>query len=745
MSRTVSAIRLGLVSSTAALTVLFAWLAHEAIEGRAVSLSAPFMPSMGMALAVRVDALAALFAILVCGIGALVAAYSASYVEHATGRFYLHLTLFFAAMLGLVVADDLLLLYVCWELTSVSSFFLVGFHHERPEARAAAHHALLVTVLGGLCLFAGLVMIGVAGESFRISELIERDTLRDHHLYAPALILVALGAFTKSAQVPFHSWLPRAMEAPTPASAYLHAATMVKAGVYLLARFSPLLAGTALWSGLLAPVGAITALLGAARALGETKLKRVLAYSTISALGVLVALLGAGTSKAVVAAMVYVVAHALYKGALFLGAGAIHHASGVDDVRELRGLRRAAPLVALAMLLAAASLAGAPPLLGFLGKDLAYEGLWPAVPGDLAALASLLAAFLASALFVAVAVELGLRPFLGRPAGRLAGARDPTPWLWGPPMILAALGLAVGVAPRLLAPLAAAAAADVLRAPVPASAALLHGLTPAVILSVATLAAGALVWAARAPLIRAGGAVAGALRLRPGAGYDLGLRALTSIAERQTRALQSGYLSWYVLALIGTSTLLVAMGLWRAPLGAWERVASDLRLEDLGLVALVLAAALVAVATRSRFAAIAAMGVVGLAVGAIYLTVGAPDLAMTQFVVEVLNVAVFVLAFSRVPGFERLSSSPRRVRDGVVAVAFGAVMLVLVLVAGHTDPHDRVSDWHIANAVTAGHGHNVVNVILTDFRSLDTLGEITVVACAAFGVLALLRLRSAST
>ncbi|MCZ7685356.1 MAG: proton-conducting transporter membrane subunit [Sandaracinaceae bacterium] len=504
------------------------------------------------------------------------------------------------------------------------------------------------------------------------------------------------------------------------------------------------MAGTALWTGLLVPVGAISALLGAARALGETQLKRVLAYSTISALGVLVALLGAGTSKAVVAAMVYLVAHALYKGALFLGAGAIHHASGVDDLRELGGLRRATPRVALAMLLAAASFAGAPPLLGFLGKDLAYEGLWPPAPGGLASLSSLLAAFVASALFVAVAVELGVRPFLGRPAERLAGARDPSPWLWAPPMILAALGLALGVAPRALAPLASAAAADVLRAPVPESAALLHGITPAVILSVATLAAGLLVWAARAPLIRAGRAVAAALRLRPAAGYELGLRALAAVALRQTRVLQSGYLSWYVLALIGTITALVGAGLAYAPLDRWERVSTDLRLEDLGLVALVLAAAGVAVATRSRFAAIAAMGVVGLAVGAIYLTLGAPDLAMTQFVVEVLNVAVFVIAFSRVPGFVRLSSGSRRLRDACVAIAFGAVMVVLVLAASGTEPDHRVSDWHAANAVAAGHGHNVVNVILTDFRSLDTLGEVTVVACAAFGVLALLRVRSAA-
>jgi multicomponent Na+:H+ antiporter subunit A len=311
-------------------------------------------------------------------------------------------------------------------------------------------------------------------------------------------------------------------------------------------------------------------------------------------------------------------------------------------------------------------------------------------------------------------------------------------------MILAGLGALFALAPSSLATLCAAAASAATRTPVAPSDALLHGITPALVLSLLTLPVGAALYAAREPLRRAGAAGARALRLRPAAGYERSMAALAALARWQTRVLQNGYLGWYLIVTVGTAAVLLAFGLADAPLGGWERAFTDLRLVDAGLVAAMLAAALTSALTESRFTAIAAMGTVGLSVAAIYLTLGAPDLAMTQFVVEILNMAVFVLAFSQLPRFRRLSSGVRRARDVAIAGALGAAMFVLVLVAGGTEPGERASDWFAANTLAAAHGHNVVNVILTDFRSIDTLGEIAVLTCAAVGAVGLLSMRRAT-
>nr|MDQ3037471.1 hypothetical protein [Myxococcota bacterium] len=431
-------VRLSLVLLAAGLTTALAFVAPGVIAGRALAVSVPWVPAAGLELALRLDALSLLFALIVCGVGTLVAVYAASYLEGGPSevrRFYLYLTVFLLSMLGVVVADDLLLLYVCWELTTLSSFFLIGFDHDRREARDAARHALLVTVAGGLALLAGVIALSIAGGTTRISELATRgDAIRAHPMYHPALIAIALAALTKSAQVPFHSWLPRAMEAPMPASAYLHAATMVKAGIYLLARFSPMLAGTAEWSVLFTMAGALTMLVGAVRALGETHVKPMLAYTTIAALGLIVMLLGISTPYAIAAAMIYVLAHALYKGALFLFAGALLHGAGAKDAEKTRGLARAMPRTSIAAVLAAASMAGVPATLGFLGKDLTYAATWPVRSDDAVGWAVLGASFVASALFVAVALVAGVRPLFG-PRGEPGGAEE-TPAAHDPSLAL---------------------------------------------------------------------------------------------------------------------------------------------------------------------------------------------------------------------------------------------------------------------------------------------------------------------
>lgn len=740
---------LPLVVALSALSVL-AGAAPSILAGdpAALAVEAPWIPELGIALALRLDALALLFGLLIAGVGALIAVYAPAYFgddDRDAARFGLHLSLFMLAMLGIVVADDLFVLYACWELTAISSFFLIGFDGHREEAREAARQALLVTVMGGLSLLAGAVMISSALGTSRISEIVARGgELRAHPLYVPVLVTIAAGAATKSAQVPFHGWLPRAMEAPTPASAYLHAATMVKAGVYLLARLSPALAGTPEWTALFTTLGAITMVVGAVRALGERAWKPALAYATVSSLGLFVLLLGVGSPRAIEAALAYLAAHALYKGALFLFAGAVTHQTGCKDAEDAHGLLRAMPRTSASALLAAASMAGVPITLGFLGKDLAIGALLQTHGAIGASLAVGVVA--TSALFTAVAVALAVRPLLGRrsrasPAPR-GQASDPAIGLWLPPLVLASLGVIAAVLPAPLDALLRGAAAVVRRGA--GSEPLLEphaGVELA--LGLAALAAGVLLFAARAPLRALGGRVAAGLGLRPARGYEASLRALRAIAQLQTRPLQNGPLGAYVRVTVLVAALAVLSGLLGA--GAVPTVElGDARLEALPAVlgAFVVAAALVAARATSRFTSIAALGVVGFGVSLLFLELGAPDLAMTQFAVESLVMVVFVLAFHHLPELATRSSRAARVRDLAVAIASGGTMAALVLLAGRTARPERpISTWYLEHALPDGHGANVVNVILTDFRSVDTLGEIVVLVTASFGGLAMLRLR----
>lgn len=731
-----------LATYAGAMAVFLATWAPQVADGATPRVSWTWAAALGMEFSLRLDGWGLLMAIVISGVGAMILLYGGGYLagDRRLGSFYMFLLLFMGSMLGVALADNLLLLFVFWELTSLSSYLLIGFDHERPAARAAALQALLVTGLGGLALLAAVVLLGIAGGSHEFSTLLSRgEAIREHALYPAIVVLVMLGALTKSAQFPFHFWLPNAMEAPTPVSAYLHSATMVKAGVFLLARLTPILGGTATWQVPLIVAGGATMLLGAAMALGSDTLKRILAYSTISVLGTLTMLIGVGTPAALHAAVVMLLAHALYKGALFMIAGAVSHATHEYEAERLGGLARLMPATATAAILAAVSMCGLPPVFGFIAKEAFYEATLGAAEWT-TWLTS--AAVLANILLFAVALRVGVRPFVGRAAETAADAYEVGAALWLGPLLLGVIGLFLGLWPvacdaRIIVPAAAAIGAG---AALP-KLALWHGLGPALYLSGLTVAGGCAAFGMRRGARLAGRALQKPSAWGPEAWYHGCVAGMNAVAAWQTRVLQNGYLRIYLWAVLTTAIGLIGFALLRGAEWTGVPMAWDLHAGEMVVCVLILLAAAAAVRARARLAAIALLGAVGYGVALIFVFFGAPDLAMTQFLIETLLVILFVLVFYHLPPFVIYSEPATRARDAIVATAFGGMMALLVLAVGGPGEGARVSDYFAAHSWSEAHGRNVVNVILVDFRAMDTLGEITVLAAAAAGVYALLRLK----
>jgi multicomponent Na+:H+ antiporter subunit A len=717
--------------------------------GTVVFESHSWFAGLAVSLGFRLDGLSAIFALLITGIGALILVYAGGYLgdDARLGRLLSTLLVFLGAMLGLVLADDLITLFVFWELTSVCSFMLVGFDNRRAEARAAALKALMVTGAGGLLLLAGLVAARSAGvdlgltaaQASSLSGLAEVD-LRAHPLYLTVLILVVLGAATKSAQVPFHFWLPAAMAAPTPVSAFLHSATMVKAGVYLLARMHPILGGTTEWRWLVAGFGCATMLTGAAMALPQRDLKRILAYSTVAVLGILTLLLGIGSDLAIKTAVVFLVAHALYKAALFMVAGNVDHETGTRDLGRLGGLRRLMPWTAAAGLLAALSKAGAPPMFGFIGKELLYK-----TKLDLETLSAwlVLAAVLANVALVATALMVSIRPFWGaRRETPRTPHEAPLSMVLGP-FVLACLGLGVLFPQAFEVALGSGAATAIAGRPLVMELKLWHGLNIDALrvlgLSLITLGAGiALYILVRRSLAAPSRWVHTLAVVGPERIFDRLLEGLPRAAGRATRLLQTGILRHYLLVTVVVAVACSLPHLLRFAWRAGWAPPSALVLFDLVLAVLLALSAVVAVALRSRLASVAALGAAGLSIALIFALYSAPDLAMTQVMVETLSVIVLALVFARLPKVVRRSGALQRVRDLAVAASLGLTMALLLLASAGLDLERTASRYYLDASLPEAKGRNVVNVILVDFRALDTLGEITVVAVAAFGVAALI-------
>jgi multicomponent Na+:H+ antiporter subunit A len=733
-----------LAAAPALLFAHFARLLEPSASGQAFEESWPWVAGLGVRLAFRLDGLSLLFALLVTGIGALVLVYGGGYLKGdlRLPRFYAAILFFMAAMLGLVLADDAIALFVFWELTSVSSYLLIGFDHEQEKARKAALQALFVTGGGGLALLAGLLLLGEVAGTLQLSALgAQAGAIQAHALYLPALLLVLLGAFTKSAQFPFHFWLPGAMAAPSPVSAYLHSATMVKAGIYLLARLNPALGGTDAWHYLVILAGTATLVTGAVLAYGQTDLKRLLAFTTLSALGTLTVLVGISTELSARAAMVFLLVHALYKAALFLGVGAIDHEAGTRDVRLLGGLARAMPLTAFAVVASALSMAGLPPFFGFVAKELFYEAKQEAPrAGDLLVMAS----FAGSALVAAAAGLVAWRPFFGRERGTPRRAHEAPPALWLGPVILAFLSVALGLLPDLLAvPLVQPAASAMRGEHTEVVLRPWIGMSPAFVQSLLMLAVGALLYAVHDRVLGRLEPLRKLAAWGPERAYQAVMAGIVAVAKAQTRVLQNGVLGWYLLVVIGTTVALGGYAL-ATRVGPFPLVLDPVRPGEAAIALAMMAGAAAVVRARSLLFAVAALGVVGFGVAVVFLLFGGPDLALTQFAIETLSVLLFVLVLRRLPPLRVLSPRSERIRDGVVAVAGGIFMTMLVLAATAAPHPTPLRDYFGAASLALANGRNVVNVILVDFRGFDTLGEITVLAVAALGVVALLRLRASA-
>lgn len=729
---------------------LFAWfctMIPTVAGGGSVAWEIAWLPQRGISLGFVVDGLSLLFALLITGIGSFILLFASKYMSGypQRGRFTAFLAGFMLAMLGLVLSDNLIALFVFWELTTITSFLLIGYTHEDATARRSALQGLLVTGAGALAMLAGFVVLGQALGTFSLQEMIAQPAgFAEHPHYTAVVVLILLGAFTKSAQFPFHFWLPNAMAAPTPVSAYLHSATMVKAGVFLIARLTPVLGDTDLWMETLTGVGAVTAVYSAIVALGKTDLKQVLAYTTVMALGSCVMFLGSPTgaeggepSLGLLAAMSFIVAHALYKAALFMVAGTIEKSTGTRDLGQLAGLRKAMPITFAGAALACVSMAGVPPSIGFVGKELLYTaGFLPAAIPYL-----VWAMFLGAVPIASVALIVVVKPFFGARPDFPKPVREGHWSLWAGPAVLGATGILWGLQPGL--------AFNSLIVPA-ATAAMGHGAGfgdepwhstgGALALTLVTLGSATLVYWKRSAVIAALRRIGSLVPLTGDRAYDAAMNGIAMVSAWQTRRLQSGIQRRYLLIVFATLGLSLGATLWIKGAGALPTSLPEATLLDWALAALVAASAITTIRTKSRLLAICALGVVGTCTALIFLVFGAPDVAMTQLIVETLVTVIVAIVLLKLPDF-RNEIWPRRriqVRDAVVAGLVGTCITLLLLAVTAEPPQPTLRTYFEQTSVPGAHGRNIVNVILVDFRALDTMGEISVLAIAGAAVFALL-------
>lgn len=732
-----------IVAST--LLAAFGWLLMQLPQiygGSSATIAYDWLPELGINFGFMLDGVSLSLALLVTGIGALVFYYAHAYMksyEHTT-KFFFYLLLFSGSMLGLVLSANLIQLFIFWEFTTILSFFLISYFHEKEASRKAAFQSLVITFLGGLALLAGILVIGSIVGSYDINDWIAgADSIKQSKLYLPGLLLILAGVFTKSAQFPFHFWLPGAMQAPAPVSSYLHSATMVKAGVFLLMRLSPALGGTPEWTSIVPLVGVITMLTGSYFAIIKTDLKSILAYTTINALGILVLLLGINTALSIKAAVLFLFIHAFYKASLFMIAGFIEKKTGTRDINELGGLIKSFPLTFVITLLALLSMAGLPPMLGFLGKELIYEAKVQ-TPG----FASLIFifGFISNIFMFAVSSRILFKVFLGKPGKRYVVPFNKQFFFVLGPALLVLLSLFLGLWPNLLGKvLVEPAASAVSGVPVAVKLALWHGFNMVLLLSAITVIIGAVLsyLLLKFPVIEQQWARLNN-RIFPVQlphVFAHFIEHFVALSVKKTRLMQHGYHRYYILTVV----LFTAGMLWLQLLitRGWDNNLSfSLQPFYISvLLIIILIATLYTTLTTSRTRAIVSMGVTGYGIALIFLYYSAVDLAITQILAETLIVVMFMLILPRLPFFVQLSTRRGKLRDLLIALLFGGAMTAVSLMAINVDFSSTISEFFMDNSYLKAHGENVVNVILVDFRALDTLGEVTVLVIAAMGVASL--------
>jgi multicomponent K+:H+ antiporter subunit A len=718
--------------------LLVAEMAPDVLNGKNHYAFAQWIPLLNLNLAFRLDGLSLLFSILILGIGLLVILYARYYLsaKDSIGKFYSFLMLFMFSMLGVVLSDNMLQMWMFWELTSISSFLLISFWGHKSEARKGARMALTITGAGGLCLLAGIIILGNVVGSYSLQVVLDSgDFIRAHSAYPIILVLFLLGAFTKSAQFPFHFWLPHAMAAPTPVSAYLHSATMVKAGIFLMARMHPVLADTELWFLIVSLTGLSTLLLGAYIALFKHDLKGLLAYSTISHLGLITLLLGLDTHLSTVAALFHIINHATFKASLFMAAGIIDHETGSRDMRQLNGLWKYMPHTATLAMVAASSMAGVPLLNGFLSKEMFFtETLHQEALGSLSWMIPVLAT-VGAVFAVAYSTRFVHDVFFnGEPINLPKTPHEAPRYMRVPVEILVALCLLVGIFPGfVVGDLLYAASSAAIHGPVPEySLAIWHGFNYPLLMSFIATAGGLVIYYYRQPLFtfQANFAETDAKQI-----FDDMVQRTIQRATTFFNLLENDSLQRYNYLLISLAVIMMAGPLMdlSATLGTRPELPYSI-VDVTAAILLIIGAITTAICHRHRMLALITLSIVGFIVSLTFARFSAPDLALTQLSVEVVTVVLLMLSLFFLPQTAIKQSNPRRIiRDLSLSAVIGG-LIGTICYALLTRPLNSISDFFIANSKTGGGGTNVVNVILVDFRGFDTLGEITVLGIAALGI-----------
>ncbi|WP_044338123.1 Na+/H+ antiporter subunit A [Rossellomorea aquimaris] len=741
-------------------------------NGDTVKETLEWMPSFGIDFIAYVDGLGLLFSLLITGIGSLVVLYSIYYLDKKKEQlhnFYVYLMMFMGAMLGVVLSDNLIVLYMFWEFTSISSFLLIGYWYHRERSRYGAQKSMLITVFGGLSMLGGFLLLYLMGGTFSIRELVmQADQLMTEALFLPALLLVLLGAFTKSAQFPFHIWLPDAMEAPTPVSAYLHSATMVKAGIYLVARMSPVFAESSVWLWLVGGFGIFTLFWGSFNAVKQTDLKGILAFSTVSQLGLIMSLLGVGAAAlhysqledniymvATLAAVFHLINHATFKGSLFMVVGIIDHETGTRDIRKLGGLMNFMPITFTIAIIGAFSMAGLPPFNGFLSKEMFFTGMVRVLEMDIFNLDTLgmifpILAWTGSVFTFIYSMILVFKTFTGKhqPEKLEKKPHEAPLGMLIPPIILASLVIIFGFFPnilseRIIAPAVAAITPSLIQEghAVETDIYFWHGFTPELFMTFGVILFGIMLYLLLPKWRKVYSWIPDRFTLN--SFYDGGLIGSERGAYNFTKGYMTGFIRTYLVYIFSFLIAVLLFSLWFK--GAFAINTDDLApigIYEVAIALLLVISSVTILFAKSRLTSIISLGAAGYTVSLFFVLFRAPDLALTQLVIETVSVALFLLCFYHLPPLSRHEERMRfKLGNALIAIGVGAVVTLFAISAYSTKLSESISSYYIKNVYEEAGGKNMVNVILVDFRGFDTLFEICVLAIASLGIFSMIKLR----